>query len=69
MKTRIRCERCLWWDISTSSSISDDETGLCRRKAPGFDDRTGLAVFPFTTETDWCGDATVNPDYSDEGNK
>jgi hypothetical protein len=54
--TERRCERCAWWDTSTQSgSAESDTTGLCRRTTPGFDDRTGLAVWPFTAQEDWCG--------------
>lgn len=60
------CSKCLFWDNSSSSSISDEETGRCRRATPGFDSRTGLAVWPFTEDRDWCGEFVVNPDADDE---
>lgn len=51
------CENCAHWDSSCQSSLVEaDITGQCRARAPGFDDRTGLAVWPFTETCDWCGD-------------
>lgn len=59
----IICETCRYWDTSASSAHAEpDTTALCRRHAPGFDDRTGLAVWPFTETTDWCGDWVPSPD-------
>lgn len=50
-----RCETCRWWDSSTqSASAQPDTTGLCRVRPPVADDRTGVAVWPFTEDTDWC---------------
>jgi hypothetical protein len=60
-----RCERCLFWDSSASADV-DYDTGQCRRMPPGFDDRTSLAVWPFTEDTDWCGEFKADPDFVDE---
>jgi hypothetical protein len=32
---------------------------------PGFDSRTGLAVWPFTADRDWCGGYKADPDFED----
>lgn len=62
-----RCRTCRWWDSSTQSALAEpDTTGLCRRATPGFDDRTGLAVWPMAEDTDWCGEWAEDP-YSSEG--
>lgn len=53
------CETCKFWDNSTSSSFAaerGEESGQCRRGVPGHDSRTGMAVWPFTVENDWCGE-------------
>jgi len=50
----IRCDLCLYWDNSSCLEANPD-TGMCRRFPPGFDDRTGQAVWPFTEDADWCG--------------
>ena len=54
---RERCETCRFWDNSTQSGAAEpDTTGACRRlPPPTIDDRTGLARWPYTDETDWCG--------------
>lgn len=64
--TRGRCEQCIFWDNSARADV-DYETGQCRRTPPGFDDRTGLAVWPFTEDTDWCGEFKRDPDFVDIG--
>lgn len=61
---RGRCERCIFWDASMSANV-DVDTGACRRAPPGFDDRTLLAVWPFTEDSDWCGEFTLDPDFMD----
>lgn len=54
--TRRRCEDCRWWDNSTKHGTDDqDITGLCRVLPPRLDKRSGLACWPFTEDTDWCG--------------
>jgi hypothetical protein len=62
---RSTCANCRFWDNSASSGQSDDETGLCVRNPPGFDSRTGLAVWPFTADRDWCGGYKADPDFED----
>ncbi len=62
---RNRCENCLFWDNSAISSHSEEETGQCRRSPPGFDSRTGLAVWPFSEDRDWCGEHSLDPDLVD----
>lgn len=59
--SEITCSNCRYWDNSSSSSLTDAETGKCRRSSPGFDSRTGIAVWPFTEETDWCGESRLYP--------
>lgn len=49
------CGTCKFWDTS-ASLVSDDATAQCRRAPPFWDERTGAAVWPFTEETDWCGE-------------
>lgn len=50
-----RCEDCRYWDNSTQSrDAQPDTTGLCRRQPPTPAPFTGLAVWPFTEDTDWC---------------
>jgi hypothetical protein len=54
------CENCKHWDSSANSAHDEiDATGMCRRDPPGFDERTGLAVWPFTRDDDWC--AAISP--------
>lgn len=50
----MRCENCRHWDHSTSHHENED-SGLCRINPPTADDRTGLAVWPFTDAADHCG--------------
>ncbi|PZU95515.1 MAG: hypothetical protein DI527_00470 [Chelatococcus sp.] len=64
--SRKLCCTCQWWDNSASSAVSAAETGQCRRLPPGFDDRTGLAVWPFTEETDWCGEFALDEARDEE---
>ena len=56
------CEDCRFWDNSTQSgSAQPDTTGLCRRKAPRVNKFTGMAFWPFTEDTDWCGEFQPEP--------
>ena len=59
---RASCGLCDFWDNSASSGASEEETGQCRRSTPGFDSRTGLAVWPFVEVGDWCGEFVLNED-------
>lgn len=64
MSERRNCEDCRWWDNSAShgeDQVRGTDTGQCRRMPPGFDSRTGLAVFPFTEDRDWCGEFMPRP--------
>lgn len=65
----MRCENCKWWDTSSqAASAQEDTTGLCRRKSPReFDQRTGMAIWPYTEDTDWCGEYTGADDKREEG--
>lgn len=61
---QIICENCKHWDTSSTLATDDgsgEDTGMCRARAPGFDDRTGKAVWPFTETCDWCGDFKEAP--------
>jgi hypothetical protein len=59
------CERCRWWDNSTQqASAQPDTTGACRVRPPRINKITGGAMWPFTTDTDWCGDYSPDPDDS-----
>ena len=50
-----RCSQCAWWDTSAESDrAAPGTTGQCRGAVPTADDRTGLAVWPFTDQDDWC---------------
>lgn len=52
-----RCETCRFWDTSTESAHAEpDTTATCRRRPPAVDDRTGLAMWPMTQDSDWCGE-------------
>lgn len=52
-----RCEDCRFWDASSQAAAAEpDTTGACRRAPPHVDDRTGLAMWPYTEDTDWCGE-------------
>lgn len=57
-----KCSRCGFWNDARSADTSDFVTGQCQRNPPGFDDRNGLAVWPFTEEAEWCGEFKLNPD-------
>ena len=57
----IHCENCKWWDNSVSARDAEVATGLCRARTPGRDKRSGLAVWPFTEDVDWCGSFVVDP--------
>lgn len=49
------CERCRFWDSSTQHrDAQPDTTGLCRRRPPRTSRVTGMAVWPFARDTDWC---------------
>lgn len=61
-----RCENCRWIDLSISSAILGEETALCRRNPPGFDDRTGKAIWPFVEMVDWCGEFEPSQENSDD---
>lgn len=53
------CETCRFWNRSIVRSDPTDDTielHPCHARSPGFDDRTGVAVWPATAEDDWCGD-------------
>jgi hypothetical protein len=65
MPKHVYCESCKFWDNSASSPDSDEDTGQCRRLPPGFDSRTGLAVWPFVEDRDWCGMHVPDPDFVD----
>lgn len=50
------CENCRWWDNSTvHGQDHQDITGLCRRRPPRINKVTGMAFWPFTEDSDWCG--------------
>jgi len=50
-----KCENCRWWDTSTSLAADEDKSP-CRVHAPVADDRSGVARWPFTDASDWCGE-------------
>lgn len=52
------CDTCKAWDRATIEDPSPDEeaTAVCRRHSPGFDSRTGNAIWPRTGEYDHCFD-------------
>lgn len=51
------CENCRFWDTSTQlDAAQPDTTGACRHHAPKVDRRTGIALWPFTEISDWCGE-------------
>jgi hypothetical protein len=51
------CEDCRFWDTSTQhGNAESDTTGLCRKRAPRINKITGMAWWPFTEDTDWCGE-------------
>lgn len=53
---RGRCEDCQYWDTSTQPAHRQPDTyGACRAAPPYPDDRSGIAMWPFTEDTDWCG--------------
>lgn len=57
-----RCEDCKFWDSSTQlGSAQPDTTGMCRRNAPIVDKRHGSGLWPFTSDTDWCGKFEERP--------
>lgn len=64
--TKGRCETCSWWDTSAQSPNAEpDTTGLCRQRPPRADKRLGTAVWPFTSDTDWCGEYKREPQPDD----
>ena len=56
----MRCENCKWWDNS-SQAREVEASGACRVNPPGRDKRSGLAVWPFTEDVDWCGSFAPDP--------
>lgn len=57
--SEIKCETCRFWDnsVQARSAAEPDLTGACRKRAPSaVDDRTGMAMFPITTDEDWCAE-------------
>lgn len=48
------CERCRWWDTSTMHGAHKDRSP-CRVNPPVADERDGLARWPYTDASDWCG--------------
>ena len=58
----VRCEDCRYWDNSTQhGDAQPDTTGLCRQSSPTAHILTGLAVWPFTEDTDGCGYGVAPP--------
>ena len=51
----MRCDKCKYWDKLDASTL---ELGRCRISAPSLYsiDPFGLAIWPKTKNTDWCGD-------------
>ena len=65
---RMRCETCFFWDNSTQlGSAEADTTGACRAKPPVADERNGIARWPFTHDTDWCGSFNSKESSNDQG--
>ena len=59
----IRCEYCRFWNNSVMHGGPDrDTTGQCCRRAPLVDFRSGLGMFPFTENTDGCGEGEPEPE-------
>jgi hypothetical protein len=54
----LRCMHCRYWDNSVvlGDKPPDALGGICRREAPRFNEITGGAMWPFTKNTDWCGE-------------
>lgn len=63
-----RCEDCKFWDNSTTHRDAPDDTGLCRQGAPTTNIYTGMAVWPFTEDVDWCGAFVPVADVADGEN-
>lgn len=56
------CETCRHWDCSTSSALpGHEDTGRCSVNPPTTDERTGLAVWPYTESNDRCGKHDPEP--------
>ena len=54
--TARRCEICRFWDAQMRDHPETMEAlGMCRALPPGFDERSGLAVWPKTQSYDDCG--------------
>jgi hypothetical protein len=51
----MRCDKCKHWDKLDASTL---ELGRCRINSPSLNgiDPFGLALWPKTKHTDWCGD-------------
>lgn len=61
------CDTCRFWDNSTQlGSAEPDTTGQCRIRPPKVSKITGRAVWPFTEDSDWCGEYDRNPYWNDE---
>lgn len=50
-----RCKTCRFWDSSTRCAINP----------PVADDRTSLAVWPYTDASDWCAKHERDPEAKD----
>lgn len=48
-----RCDTCVFWDSSVFVK-EDRDTGACRFLPPRADERSSIAVWPYTHDTDWC---------------
>ena len=49
------CETCRWWDSSCQKAhFQPNTTGACRVNPPRLDRMTGVGIWPFTGDTDWC---------------
>ena len=56
------CKTCLYWDLGYSFG----DRGVCRRLSPRAVGDGGVATWPLTYESDWCGEYSpsdaVDPD-------
>ena len=54
---KIRCDECVYWGNPRPDKINPGAMGDCHFSPPHNEDRfvPGFAIWPVTTEDDWCG--------------
>ena len=52
-----RCGNCRFWKRDVLEPAFDNDSGMCRRRAPAPDSGEGRSCrWPYTPGTDWCGE-------------